>query len=481
MPGLLSALQASASSLAAFQDALDTVQNNVTNSSTPGYAKQRLSLEALPFQPNAGLPGGVTAGEIQSARDEFAEQGVRQQFSALGTLESKAQSLSNLETNFNVSSDQGVPGALNALFQSFSSWSVTPNDGASRQAVIDSARQVTQAFQQAAANVNSIARNTGQQIQQVVQQINSLAAQLQGYNVQRMKGNVNDGGLDAQIHATLEQLSEYADITATTQPDGSVSVLLGGQTPLVLGAQQFQIGTSFSTAASAPPTVAGGAPPARILDAQGVDVTANISQGKLAGLLQTYNTVLPSVGGNAYQQGDLNLLAQSVADRVNTILQSGNISDGPPPVPGVALFSYNAANPSAIAQTLTLNGAITPGQLAAIDPGPPYVSNGIALRVAALANPQTAADEINGFSYAEFYGNIAAGVGRQSADAGNQLTLQQQVLAQARNQRSQASGVSLDEEAANLVEFQRAYQATSRVVNILDQLTQDTINMLPLA
>ena len=128
-----------------------------------------------------------------------------------------------------------------------------------------------------------------------------------------------------------------------------------------------------------------------------------------------------------------------------------------------------------------MNGAITPDQLAAIDPGPPYVSNGIALRLAALAARNSAADEINGFSYAEFYGNIAAGVGRQSAAAQSQLTVQQQVVAQARNLRSQASGVSLNEEAAKLVEFQRAYSATSKMVSILDELTQATINMLPLA
>jgi flagellar hook-associated protein 1 FlgK len=207
-------------------------------------------------------------------------------------------------------------------------------------------------------------------------------------------------------------------------------------------------------------------------------VTSYVSQGKLAGQLDVYNNILPSLGGNAYQQGDLNLLAQSVADRVNQILTSGNISDGPPPVPGVPLFSYNAGNPSAIAQTLTLNGAATPDQLAAIDPGPPYVSNGIALRLAALASPQSAADKLNGFSYAEFYGNMAAGVGRQTQAAQDQLVIQQGTLAQARNLRSQVSGVSLNDEAAQMVAFQRAYDAVSRTVSILDELTQATINML---
>ena len=474
MSSLFAALSTSAGALSAYQTVLDTVQNNVTNASTPGYARQSVSLAARPFQPSLGLPGGVSAGDLQSARDAFAEQNVRQQFSSLGTLEQKAQSLSDLELNFNVSSDSGIPGALNALFQNFSSWSVTPDSGASRQAVVDSARQVAFSFQQTSANVAKSFNGTGQQLQQTVNQINHLAAQLQADNIQRLKGHAQDAGLDAHTHATLEQLSEFGDVTTLTQADGSVTVLLGGQTPLVIGSNQYDL-----SPAGAPATVAGGTPPARILDAQGQDVTTHISQGKLAGLLDMYNNVLPSVGGNAYQQGDLNLLAKSVADRVNQILTSGNISSGPPAVPGIPLFTYNAATPSGIAGTLSVNNAMTPDQLAAIDPGPPLVSNGIALRLAALASPTSAADEISGVSYAEFYGNMASVVGRQSQDAQTQLAVQRQTVAQARNLRSQASGVNLDEEAVKMVEFQRAYSATSKMVSILDQLTQTTINMLP--
>ena len=260
---------------------------------------------------------------------------MRQQFSSLGTLEQKAQSLSDLELNFNVSSDSGVPGALNALFQSFSSWSVTPDERASRQAVIDSAQTVAQAFQQASANVAKSFNGTGQQIQQTVSQINRSGGTVAGRQHAAAEGrHAQDAGLDAQMHSTLEQLSEFADITATTQPDGSVTVLLGGQTPLVIGAHQYRSAPVSRQQRARPPPSPAVRRPARILDAQGNDVTAHISQGKLAGLLDMYNNVLPSIGGNAYQQGDLNLLAQSVADRVNQILTSGHISDGPPPVAG---------------------------------------------------------------------------------------------------------------------------------------------------
>jgi len=52
-------------------------------------------------------------------------------------------------------------------------------------------------------------------------------------------------------------------------------------------------------------------------------------------------------------------------------------------------------------------------------------------------------------------------------------------VAQAQNLVQQASGVNLDQEAVNLVEFQRAYDANSHFVTVLDQITSDIILMAP--
>src|SRR5579872_3537543 len=313
MSGLLTTLQSSAGAMQVFELALETIGNNVSNSSTPGYADQTPTLDAFPFNPNEGLPGGVMAGPVQSARNEFSEQNVRQNTSALGTLEATSQNLSSIQTTFPVSSDAGVAGALNSLFQDFSSWSVNPTSGASQQTVIDGAQSVVQAFQQAYASLTQASNNTAQQIQQTVGQINNFASQLAAANQQIQNGDTNDAGLDARIHTTLESLSELGDVTATQQSDGSWQVLLGGQTPLVVGSHAYAISTSVSTPPGAPATVPSGTPPTRILDFQGNDVTANIADGKLAGYLQVQNNVLPSIIGGAYQQGSLNQLAQGVA------------------------------------------------------------------------------------------------------------------------------------------------------------------------
>ena len=171
-------------------------------------------------------------------------------------------------------------------------------------------------------------------------------------------------------------------------------------------------------------------------------------------------------------------MAQQFADRVNQLLTSGNISDGPPPQTGVPLFTYDAANPTNVAQTISVNPAATADQLAAIDPGPPEVANGIPLALSQLATPQSAQDEIDGQSYMEFYGNMASAIGRRLQDATNDQQASQASVAQAKNLRQQQSGVDLDAEAVTLLQFQRAYDANSRLISILNELSQEAVNLL---
>jgi len=121
---------------------------------------------------------------------------------------------------------------------------------------------------------------------------------------------------------------------------------------------------------------------------------------------------------------------------------------------------------------------VTPQMLAAIDPGPPYVSNGTALKLAAMAQAQDPADRINGFSFTEFYGDLAGRIGRELATARDNRDFRSQAVAQARNLRQQLSGVSLDEEAVRLVEFQRAYQANARLLTTLNELLDTTLGLM---
>ena len=478
MLGIFDALQSSSSALSVFSQALDVASNDVSNSSTPGYAAQTQEIEPLAFQPDAGIPGGVSAGEVISSRDQYAEQGVRQQTTLLGAANQNVSTLTSLQSIFTIAQGAGLPNALSNLYSAFSAWGQSPADGNAQQTVIDDATNVANQFQETASQVATAAQDVETQSSNTVDEINSLTQQLASYNAQAADGRQDDAGLDAQINSTLEQLSQYVDVSTVKQDDGTMAVLINGQTPLVIGSQQYQLSYELQNPSQPPPTNPGAPPEVRILS-NGSDVTSQISGGQLGALLDLHNNVLASIRGDAYQTGSLNTLAQQFADNVNQTLTSGDISSGPPPVAGVPLFTYDGSDATATAGTLAVNPNVSAGQLAAIDPGPPTVSNGIPLQLAALADPQSAADEINGASYVEYYGQIAAGIGTGLSNATDQQQVQQSAVAQAQNIRQQISGVSLDKEAVIVTNFQRAYEATARMINQLDQITLDTINMLP--
>lgn len=508
MANLLSSLLNSSSALNAYEQVLAVTQNNVANASTPGYAKQSLMLEAMPLDLALGSSGGVRTGQIQSSRDEYAEQAVRRQSVGLGQAQQNVNSLTALQSQFDVSGNTGISNALNNLFQSFSAWGQAPSNPTARQAVIDRATAAASSFQQAAAGLASVAKDTEGQLQQTVSQVNQLVGKLQEYNTQILQGARNDPGIAAQVNSSLEQLSQYIDFTATHQADGSVTVLLNGETPLLVGDRSYAL--SYGLQGPDPESSYPDAPPsAHIFASDGRDITAKTTGGQLGALLNVHNQVLPSYLGDANHPGDLNTMAEQFANRVNQLLTSGYVtdrsdgSDGSMPQRGVALFQYATATTTAsdgtvqqttehtrVAQSLTVNPAVTPDQLGAITGNPTAVdsqpvvltqevSNGTPLALSNLANPTDPNDMVNGaVSFSAFYGGMAARVGNALNDATNQLQVQQSTVAQAKDLRQQTSGVSLDEEAMVMIQFQRAYEATSRLITVLDQLTQDTINIL---
>ena len=261
-----------------------------------------------------------------------------------------------------------------------------------------------------------------------------------------------------------------------TQTDGTVTVMLGGGDPLVIGNQVNALSASDAVATNPPATYPNSPPSAVITDSQGNDVTSQITSGQLGGLLDTRNRVLGSLLGNAQQQGSLNQFAQTMADTVNQILESGTVSTATGAAAGTALFTYDSSNPTNAAASLALNSSITPGELAPVDSS--GNSNGNANQLADLGNTGNAAGNIDGMNLVQFLAQISSSVGQENQTATTNQTTQQQVVAQATTLRGQVSGVSLDEQATNVLQFQRAYQATAQVLTVLNDVLDDTMNMM---
>jgi flagellar hook-associated protein 1 len=453
MGSLSTSLINSANALRVYSEALDVVQNNVTNANTPGFASQSATLVAQPFDLVTGAPGGVGLGPTQSSRNQYAEQSVRTEQNAYSYDQQQVSDLSTAQNYFSLSATSGIAPDISALFDSFSQLSVTPNDTVARQTVLNDATTVAQDFNNAASGLLSQTNGLDQAAGSTISAINQLAGTIAQINSQHTvdpSGQI-DSGVDAQLNSSLDQLAQYANFTVLQQPDGEVSVYLGGQTPLVMGQQAYTIQGDFST------------PQTAVLSSSGADITSQITGGQLGAELNDTNNVLPS-----YVSG-LNTLAQTLADQVNSALNNGIDENGAAPTTN--LFSYNASDGAAL--TLSVN-PLTPDQIAAASPGAPG-GNGNALALAALAN----APVLNGYTFAQAYGNLGGQVGGDLSAAQNNSTTDQSLLSQAQSLRQQVSGVSLDGEAENLMLYERSYDAISKMLGVLNTLSLDVVNLLP--
>lgn len=475
MSSLLASLASSGRALDVFQRALSVIQDNIDNASTPGYATQDASLTALPLDITGGLVGGVATRSLVSSRNDFADQAVRRHLQSLGEFTAKSQNLNSAQTLFDVTGNSGVPASLSQLFQAFSAWSANPSDPSLRQAVVDGAVSVADSVRSLAKSLTQTAGQIDTSVASTVQQINTLGAAIQNYNVERLRNPTSDPAADASLHANLESLSQLVNITTLQQADGTVTVLAGDQTPLVIGNQAYALSASVYADTTPPAVNSQGPPSSHVLDWQGNDVTADVSSGQLGGLLNVRNQVLSSISGDAQQAGSLNQFAKTLADSVNQILQSGKVSSDPGAASGLPLFTYNTSDATLAAGSLTVNPSIAADQLAPADAA--GNANGNAIQLASLGSTAQAA--LGGMNLTTFLSSIASNIGQQTQQAQSSLTTQQQATAQAKSLRDQISGVSLDAEAVKLIEFQRGYQAAARVLAVLNDLTDKTIQMIP--
>jgi flagellar hook-associated protein 1 FlgK len=306
MGSLFTGLNIASNALDAFQHAINVTSTNVTNASTPGYARQQVVLTANSFDAYTAVGGGVGFSGTVDSRDEYAERSVRQSVSQQGEATERAQDYTRLEQILPVDGASGISASLDSFFQAFSSLTTAPNDATARQLALDQAQQVAQSFQQASEALDQAKQGTQQDLTNQVNQINTIAANIVSINKQ-FEQNVDattDPGLNAQLSQSLEQLSQYADLTVLKQDNGTVMVY-AGQSLLVAGDR------------SMPLQWASGAGQRVLEDSRGNDVSTTLRSGSLSALLDQMNHVEPGLESN------LNRLAQSFATAVNSALQAG--------------------------------------------------------------------------------------------------------------------------------------------------------------
>lgn len=459
MSGLLGMLSHATRALDAQRFGLDVVGQNIANVNTPGYTKRVTELAEVPSRDRWSAGGGVEIVGARAMRDRLIDRRVRDEFSSQQRESAISQQLGVVEVTVGTAG-ASLDAALDDFFDAFATLADTPTSATARQEVVLQGGALARAFADVADRLRSARRDADLQVRSSVEEVNQLSDRIAALNAQlagTSAATPEGAHLRDEINRAVEELSGHVGINAIERPDGGFDIDFANGRPLVIGERAYAVTVSEDAAGFARITTGG------------VDVTANLVTGKIGGLLAVRDTSLPSY------LGGLDQLAFDVAGEVNALHQSGFDAAG---APGQAFFQPVAL--AGAASALTMNAALTAaggGALVAASgtagvAGDTSVARALAaLRTAPIAGGGAATPS-------EAWGQIVYGVGRDRAAARGSEQTQSEVLRQLQNLQDSVSGVSLDEEAADMLRFERGYQANARFFTAVDQLLDTLIAMV---
>ena len=343
---LIGALGSAQRSLSTFARGLAIAQENIANASTPGYARQRLTLAPVVI-PGSNQAAGVEELGVRSLREQLLEYqaySARQQSSQ---LQATVDFYGRVESVFRLDGQGSISDAVDRFFSSAGELSANPNDFGLRQAFKDAGNGFAATVRDAAAELDQQLNNINSDIRETVRRVNTLMTELAELQESRAAQGQTSVAVDTRSAQAFDELSELIGFEIQTQRNGTRSVITGSTVALT-GNRVRPLGVSTTSEGL------------RIFDADGRDVTESIQAngGKLGGLLEARNETWPQV------KGDLNRFAKSIADNVNAQLSRGVDLTGQP---GGPLFDYQTSYFEGTGRTAGQTGAATPAPPVSID------------------------------------------------------------------------------------------------------------------
>ncbi len=451
---LLASLSAAPRALEAQRVGLDVTGQNIANVNTPGYSRRVIDFAEVPPESTWSAGRGVDVVGVRATRDQLLERRLRQELPAERREAAIADALSVIEVALG-KPGESIDAALNRYFDAFSSLSQSPASSVARQEVLLQGESVAAAFRDMAGRIALSQRETDGQVRSLAADVTDLAAQIAKINESIQKISDPGSKLHLQDHQgeLVRQLCALIDVDVLPRADGGLDVTIGNGRALVIGENDYPVTTSQATGTH------------RVLSG-GVDITSEISGGTLGGVIYTRDVLLPSY------VTDLDELAYEFANQVNTLHAAGVGGDGGT---GRNFFGFVPSSGSAAgaAAAITVDAAIAADSslIAAAGPGGPVGDNTTARDIAFLRHTRVFGGTT---TLVDAWGQLVYRAGRDAQVAKDEQESRLDIVTQVEQLRDQVSGISLDEEAMQLMRFQRAYEANARFFRAVDM----TLDML---
>jgi flagellar hook-associated protein 1 FlgK len=455
MSGLFGTLSIALSGLSVSQQEMATTSNNVANASTPGYTREVTDIAAGdPVEVGSlSLGTGVVLEKIESLRDPMLQIQINQATQQNSSLNASLTQLQQIQTQF-ASSTSGIGADIGNFFNSLQQLSPDPTSLTLRQSVLTAADTLATDFNAAASSLQTQQSNLDQNVVQSVSQVNSLTSQIASVDQQigNLQSTDQDPGtlVDTQNNL-IQQLSALIDVQVIPSGQG-ITLATSNGTTLVSGSQSFAL-TTQSGSGGMQHVMAGTE-----------DITSSLTGGSLAGLIQVRDQEIPSIGSS------LDQLAAGLATNLNAANAMGTDLEDPP-IQGGNIFTTPPVGGVGAAATMTVT-MTDPSLIAASSDGTTG-SNGNLANLSAVADTPLA----NGQTPIDSYSNLVAQVGSAASNTSADADSSNLILQQLNDEEGSVSGVSLNEEAANLIQYQTAYQSAAKVVSTINLMLLDAVNL----
>jgi flagellar hook-associated protein 1 FlgK len=505
------------------QTAISTTGHNISNANTPGYSRQVVNFTAsnpieMPSMNRTQTPGqlgtGVTFDSIKRVRESFLDAQYRNEAQSFGTWNVQKDTLEKVELILNEPSDQGLRSVIDQFWNAWQDLSREPDNLTARAVVKERSLAMVDAFQHVDTKLNELSTDLTNSLDILTGQANTYISQVAQLNkeIRRIEGlgdNAND--LRDQRDLITDQLSQLVQVNVREASNGMYTVSLADGTALVDGLQATLIGG-------------------------GVEVN-QITGGEIFGIVTSRDNLV-----NEYQTHLDTMFKGLLFGEVQVDIPEGSIlpvdveygpadnrqtlaAGDPAPTNGITVEVEGINGLHKLGWTLREDGDgnARPGvafflpddadsfSISSIRVNPDIVKDvgmiSASLRVEQNADGEWKVLKGNGnlalamgqlrdgvFNFTptgdgiaagpgtfdEYFRSVVGGLGVKAQEATRQTSNQQAIMDSVDNRRQSVSGVSLDEEMANLIKFQHAYNASARMVTTMDQVLDTIINRMGL-
>jgi flagellar hook-associated protein 1 FlgK len=457
---LFGGLEAGKRAILSQQYNLTSIGHNIANVSTPGYSRQQVLLESTtPYEDANGKYGtGVQIATVRQIRDLFLTTQYRDENAQLGRWDAMDRTMSQVESIFMEPNENQLNDLLNNFFNAWQNLTTAADSQTARSAIREQALLLINGLQQASQRLSAVIKNLDDDVSARVSELNQMASEISNINREiafmELDGNTANDLRDRRDYL-IDQLSYKVDVTQIEESTGAARVFIGAME--FIGSGHY---TALGTETEATQTMT-----IRQIVWQGTGTQLGSIGGELASLIEARDAVLPEY------ITQLDSLVYRLVTEVNALHRTGYGSNDQT---GINFFDPNRLTAATVdlSQEVKNSLANIAASSAAASPG----NNTIALGIAQLKSAQVLNN--GSATMSEFYYSLIGLIGTRAEQAKDTKDNYDLVLEQLEFSRQSVQGVSLDEEMANMIRAQHAYDAAAKVITTIDHAIGTIVNEL---